>query len=135
MTWTERFFLVLWCAHALVEFWLGKTRSTRAGSVLEVLMLILQDLVGGTKMPEVNATVKVSKETDEVLQLVAVIVSGLSQKKAVAYIAAGAMPLFIKAVDGIELVTQEYHEDPKTFCATCGERLGEILGGLIAAKQ
>ncbi|MFA6093986.1 MAG: hypothetical protein WC986_13690 [Elusimicrobiota bacterium] len=117
----------------ILEWWLGRTPRTRAGSILELAWLVLQQ-IARRDVVLINSTHQVSKETDEVLQLAASVIAGLVAKKPVSEVVASNVPALVKAMDGMELIAGEFNENPKAFCGTVGERLGEILGGLLATK-
>lgn len=38
-TWKLLLIFACWTAHAVAEYWLGKTEKTKAGSVVELLLL------------------------------------------------------------------------------------------------
>lgn len=121
--------------YALLEFWLGRTKTVKASSVLELALQILSWIVRRRSgMVLINSSIKVSKETDELLQLVAQVVAGLAAKKPIQELLIGLVPAIAKAVDGAELIAAEFRESPTAFCETVGERLGEIVGGLLQVK-
>lgn len=82
-------------------------------------------------MALINTQHQVSKETDEVLALVGAVVAGLVAKKPMSELIPALVPAIMKAMDGADGITAEFHDNPVAFCSTVGERLGEIVGALI----
>jgi hypothetical protein len=86
-------------------------------------------------LPTVQTTLKLSKETDDVLLLAATVASQLLHKEPVTQVLSEDLPAFVKAMEGADLIPAEFDADPEAFCTTIGARFGQLVGAVIKAKR
>ncbi|TXG77621.1 hypothetical protein E6Q11_02510 [Candidatus Dojkabacteria bacterium] len=121
----------IWCMHSVLEYWLGKTKKTKAGSIVE-LALNLFKRKGSTEMGIEKKEVEYAKELDDVLVLMIELAKDIKAGKDVALIASENLPGLMAAFSGADQIAAELKANPAVVSQTVGMRMGELAGVFLA---
>jgi hypothetical protein len=123
----------LLCIYVLLEYWLGKTSRTRAGSALELLVHFIEWVFNRfrrTPMTIDTVPSKRAKELDDVLHLVEDILQSALVGKGVADIQA-LIPELVQAISGIEQIPDEFKADRRAVLETIGRHSAGMVDTIL----
>jgi len=119
-------------SYSLLEYWLGKTPSTPAGSVIELIMLGFDKLFGRKPMPIIDTTTPVAKELQEVLDLALALARDMKAGVKPADIAGKELSKLMAAITDSDKIPAEYAANPEVFAQTLGGGLARLAAILLA---
>lgn len=119
---------VLAGSYALLEYWLGKTPTTKAGSVIELIVLLLRKLAGREKTVIVQQSAPVAKELNEWFVFIEALARDYKAGVKPADMVGKELGALMTALQDSDQIPAEWRADPVAF----GQTLGAAIGRLVA---